>query len=379
LHSYKTISRWGIIIASLAIVSLILWNTYVFFQQFKEQERIKVEILTSAYKKLSTSKINEQLELERKILESNTNIPLILTDGKGIITSHRNLDENKLDRKDYLEKQLALMKAQNQPFVILSGSNKQYIYYRDSQLLTKLKYYPLALLLVLVLFSIIIYLFTKANKIASQNQLWTGMAKETAHQIGTPLTSLLGWIAILREDEDKKEIADEIEKDVDRLESIANRFSKIGSETPLVRQSIVETAKNSFDYLQSRSSNQIQFEFSAVSNEIFSEINPELLGWVIENLVKNSIDAMQGKGKIRLDIQQNQSSATINISDSGKGISKNLYKRIFDPGYTTKQRGWGIGLSLSKRIIEKIHHGRIYVLKSELDKGSTFCIKLPKA
>lgn len=378
MQTYKSITRWGIIIASLVIVSLILWNTYIFFQRFKEQERTKVEILASAYKKLSTSKINEQLELERKILQSNTNIPLILTDGDGIITNHRNLDERKLERKDYLENQLALMKSQNQPFIILSGQNKQYIYYKDSQLLTKLKYYPLALLLVLVLFGFIIYLYSKTNKIASQNQLWTGMAKETAHQIGTPLTSLLGWVAILREDKEKKEIADEIEKDVQRLESIANRFSKIGSEPALVRQNIVEIAKNTFDYLQSRSSNQIEFEFSAVSDEIFSEINPELLGWVIENLVKNSIDAMQGKGKIRLDIQQNHVSASINISDSGKGISKNLYKRIFDPGFTTKQRGWGIGLSLSKRIVEKFHHGKIYVLKSALEKGTTFCVKLPK-
>ena len=369
---------WAIVVASLAIVSLILWNTYIFFQQFKEQERVKVEILTAAFKKLSTSKINEQLELERKILESNTNIPLILTDGENTIIDHRNLDEKKLEKEGYLEDQLALMKAQNNPFLIQYGNSKQFIYYKDSQLLTKLKYYPLALLLVLVLFSIIIYLFTKANKIASQNQLWTGMAKETAHQIGTPLTSLLGWVAILREEDEKKEIADEIEKDVERLESIASRFSKIGSETPLVKQNIVTVAQNSIDYLKSRSSDQIQFEFTSTSDEINVNTNPELMGWVIENLVKNAIDAMQGKGKIALRIEQNHNHTTIKISDTGKGISKNLYKRIFEPGYTTKMRGWGIGLSLSKRIVEKFHHGKIYVLKSELEKGTIFCIKLPK-
>lgn len=181
MQSYKAIIRWVIIIASLVIVSLILWNTYSFFQNFKEQERIKMEILTSAYKKLSNSKLDAQLELERKILESNNNIPLILTDDEGNIISHRNFDDKSIEKEGYLEKQLALMKEQNTPFIIHSGNTKQYIYYRDSQLLTKLKYYPLALLLVLFLFSIIIFLFSKTNKIASQNQLWTGMAKETAH------------------------------------------------------------------------------------------------------------------------------------------------------------------------------------------------------
>lgn len=328
---------------------------------------------------MDNSKLDAQLELELAIIESNNNIPLIMTDDDGNITADINFDEKKKEKEGYLENQLALMKAQNQPFVIQYGKSKQFIYYKDSQLLTKLKYYPLALLLVLVLFSAIIYLFTKANKIASQNQLWTGMAKETAHQLGTPLTSLLGWVAILRDDDDTKEIADEIEKDVGRLESIANRFSKIGSDTPIVRQNIVTIAKNSFDYLQSRSSDQIQFEFKTDSDEILAETNKELFGWVVENLVKNAIDAMQGKGSILLAIEQNHNSIAINISDSGKGISKNLYKRIFEPGFTTKQRGWGIGLSLSKRIIEKFHHGKIYVLKSELEKGTTFCIKLPKA
>lgn len=379
MQSYKTVFRWVLIIASLVIVSLILWNTYSFFQQFKEQERTKMEILTSAYKRMGNSKLDAQLELELAIIESNNNIPLIMTDDEGNITASINFDKKKLAKETYLEEQLVLMKAQNAPFIIHSGSTKQYIYYRDSQLLTKLKYYPLALLLVLFLFSIIIFLFSKTNKIASQNQLWTGMAKETAHQIGTPLTSLMGWVVILREDDEKKEVANEIEKDVQRLETIANRFSKIGSKTPLKRQDIVAIAKDTIDYLQSRSSNQIQFEFTSSQDSIIAETNPELFGWVIENLVKNAIDAMQGKGKIQLDLQQNQNHISLKITDSGKGLPKKLYKRIFEPGYTSKQRGWGIGLSLSKRIIEKFHHGKIYVLKSELEKGTTFCIKLPKA
>lgn len=378
LQPYKTIIRWGIIVASLLIVSLILWNTYSFFQRFKEQERIKVELLASAYKGLNNADLNADIELERQIIESNHNIPMIVTDGEENISYYINLDSKKVDKKSYLEKQLALMKEQNPPLLIQYRDTKQYIYYKDSVLLTKLKYYPLALLLVLVLFSAVIFLFTKTNKIASQNQLWTGMAKETAHQIGTPLSSLLGWITILREDKEKTTIADEIEKDVQRLEIIADRFSKIGSETPLVLQNIVEITRKSFDYLKSRSSRQIQFKFDSEKDKIMTYTNPELFGWVIENLIKNAIDAMQGKGKIVLSIKKSQSNVEITITDTGKGLSKKIFKRIFEPGYTTKKRGWGIGLSLSKRIIEKFHHGKIYVLHSEVGKGTSFCVKLPK-
>ena len=237
----------------------------------------------------------------------------------------------------------------------------------------------MALLFILFLFSIIIFLFTKTNKVAAQNQLWTGMAKETAHQIGTPLTSLLGWVAILREEDGKSPIADEIEKDVQRLEIIANRFSKIGSETPLVLQNIVSLTEKSIAYLKSRSSQQIQYKFHSSSDEIWVQTNPELFGWVIENLVKNALDATRGKGKIDINIDQKENNVVLTIKDTGKGIPKKLFQRIFEPGYTTKKRGWGIGLSLSKRIVEKFHGGKIYVSESELGKGTTFCVRLPKA
>ncbi len=383
-QNIKNTIRWGIIIASLTIVSLILWNTYQFFQRFKEEERIKMEILASAYKSINSDLNAKVSALELQIIESNNSIPMIVTDEQGVITSNVNLDENKKARnKNYLQEQLTIMKAQNKPLlvqtVLPNAVRKDYIYYKDSKILTNLKYYPLALLFILFLFSIIIFLFTKTNKIAAQNQLWTGMAKETAHQIGTPLTSLLGWIAILREDKGKSLIADEIEKDVERLEIIANRFSKIGSETPLVTQNIVSITKKSIAYLKSRSSQQIQYTFQSSSDEIKVQTNPELFGWVIENLVKNALDATQGKGKIDIDIRQSGSSIVLKITDSGKGIPNKLFKRIFEPGYTTKKRGWGIGLSLSKRIIEKFHGGKIYVLESELGKGTTFCIKLPIA
>jgi signal transduction histidine kinase len=271
------------------------------------------------------------------------------------------------------------MRAQNKPIEIYIGGLKLFIYYKDSKTLTNLKYYPLGLVLILVLFSIVIFLFTKTNKIASQNQLWTGMARETAHQIGTPLTSLLGWIAILKEDKDQVYIADEIEKDVKRLEIIADRFSKIGSKTPLKLENIVFITKRSFDYLESRSSKKISFKFKSDSQIMNAQANAELFSWVIENLVKNAIDTMQGKGEIKLSISKNQNNIEINIIDTGKGIPKKLFKQVFEPGFTTKKRGWGIGLTLSKRIIEKFHHGKIFVKESEIGKGTTFCIKIPKA
>jgi LytS/YehU family sensor histidine kinase len=381
-QNYKNTIRWGIIIATIFIVSLILWNTYIFFQQYKDEERIKVEIIAASLQRLNDPDLDADFSLETQVINSNHSIPMILINAKtGIIESTINFGLDKENDSIYLQKQLALMKAQNQPLVVQNpkSTKKLFIYYSDSEILTSLKYYPLGLLLILVFFSIVIFLFSTSNRIASQNKLWTGMAKETAHQIGTPLTSLLGWVAILREDETTVDIADEIEKDVQRLEVIANRFSKIGSDTPLELQNIVELIRKSFAYLKSRSSNQIVFKFKVSEDQIMVNTNSELFGWVIENLIKNAIDAMHGKGKIVLRVQDDLNYVIIKVSDTGKGIPKNMYKRIFEPGFTTKKRGWGLGLSLSKRIIEDFHQGKIYVEKSEVKKGTTFCIKLPKS
>jgi len=217
-----------------------------------------------------------------------------------------------------------------------------------------------------------------SNKIAEQNRLWTGMAKETAHQIGTPLSSLLGWIAILKAENISEKYVDEIENDVHRLNIIANRFSKIGSAPQLKKQDIVSITKKSFEYLKSRSSKQISFEFISEKSELLSNINIELFGWVIENLVRNAVDAMKGKGNVSLTISENNKSIEITITDTGKGIPKSQFKQIFKPGFTTKKRGWGLGLSLSKRIIEEYHNGKICVKKSEINKGTSIRISLQK-
>jgi hypothetical protein len=367
------------ILISFVIVSSILWNTYTFFQKFKHEERTRMEILAEAQKELSNANLDSNITLPDKIITSNNSIPLILVDDKGEIIYANNLDSIKSLNPAYLKKQLAIMKAENEPVEIsYDGKNKQFIYYKDSDLLNKLTYYPLALILILVLFLAVIYFFYSSNKAAETNKLWTGMAKETAHQIGTPLSSLLGWIAILKMEKVDETYIHEIEKDVHRLNTIANRFSKIGSTPELKKENIVDITKQAFDYLESRSSKQISFSFSTSDNEIYTKLNEELFGWVIENLIKNAIDAMLGKGELKLNIESSQKKVKITISDTGKGMPKKLFKQIFKPGFTTKKRGWGLGLSLSKRIVEDYHKGKIFVKKSELGKGTTFQILLDK-
>lgn len=378
-HKQTQIIRWTVISTSFIIVALILWNTYDFFQKFKHEERAKMEILAKAYERLNSADLNADISLEGRIISNNHNIPMIITNEKDSITDWSNLDSVKTKKPTYLKSQFHIMKNQNEPVLVSYKNTKQFIYYRDSDLLTKLKYYPIALILILFLFASVIYLFFKSNKVAEQNKLWTGMAKETAHQIGTPLSSLLGWIEILRMENTDENTVVEIEKDVHRLNTIAERFSKIGSVPELKNLNIVDATKNSFNYLEARSSKQVQFKFIAKKEEIYAQLNLQLFSWVIENLVKNAIDAMDGKGKITLQILEEQKNVIINITDTGKGISKNLQQKIFSPGFTTKKRGWGLGLSLAKRIIEDYHNGKIHVLKSEIGKGTTFTIILKKA
>ena len=368
------------VLTSLVIVSLVLWNTFIFFQKFKKEERIKIEILAAAQKELATnSDLNASVDLPLKVIESSNNIPMILVNAKGEILEIQNLDPVKSLDKNYVAKQLQIMKSQNKPIeVSYKGKNKQFVYYKDSELLDKLTYYPIALILILILFLSVIYLFYNSNKIAETNKLWTGMAKETAHQIGTPLSSLLGWIAILKMEKVDNKYVEEIEKDVSRLNTIANRFSKIGSTPELKKENIITITKTAFDYLASRSSKQISSTFWASEDVIYTNLNTELFGWVIENLLKNAIDAMSGKGSLQVKIENTQKKVKITVSDTGKGLPKKMYKQIFKPGFTTKKRGWGLGLSLSKRIVEDYHKGKIFVLKSEVGKGTTFEILLEK-
>ncbi|MEL0643981.1 HAMP domain-containing sensor histidine kinase [Olleya sp. Ti.3.14] len=386
---HRQLIRWIIIIASFAIISLILWNTYVFFQKFKAEERRKMQTWSYAQSDFLNS-FRNGLDGEVNnvttfiITDSTSTTPMILVSPKGEISSFNNLDTLGIKNVDaFLRKSQLQFEEENHPIALSYYNNKTnsdeslgMLYYGNSPLLNKLKYYPLALLLIIVLFGAVVYFFYRSSKIATQNKLWSGMAKETAHQIGTPLSSLIGWTEILKGENTNPEYIKEIEKDISRLQTITERFSKIGSLPTLNKVDIVAETKDAYDYLKTRSSRLINFDITLPEHPIYVNLNTQLYGWTIENLVKNAIDAMKGKGDLQVSITQLEQRVKITVTDTGKGISKNEFSTIFEPGYTTKKRGWGLGLSLAKRIIEDFHNGRIKVLHSEKGKGTTMQISL---
>jgi len=371
-------TRWFLLIFSLGILILILWNTYLLFQTFKHEERVKMEIWAESYKSINNADKNTNVDLPLAVLSKNTTIPIILTFDTDSISEASNLSEEATNDITLQKKLLRELKSQNTPIEIIHPSGNQYLYYGNSSLINKLKYYPLALVAILVLFGLLVYSYFRASKMSSENKLWAGMAKETAHQIGTPLSSLMGWIEIMKLEEIDENIVDEVQKDVDRLQTIADRFSKIGSEPNLELLNIVEETKKSFDYLQSRSSKQINFKFETNTDIVNLMLNPTLHSWTIENLVKNAIDAIKGKGNVEVEIRNNENTLQILVSDTGKGIPKNQFRKVFEPGFSTKKRGWGLGLSLTQRIVQKYHKGSIRVLKSEIGKGTVFSIQYKK-
>ena len=380
VSSKQYVLRWIMIAISFLIVSLILWNTYRFFQTFKEEERIKMENFSQAQIELGKIiDLNGNIsDFPLKIIQSNTTTPMIIEDSEGRFQS-KNIHQSQNNKQEYLENLSLKFRNENTPIeIIYEGKTLSTIYYGNSDLLNKLKYYPFALVLIFLLFSGIVYFYYKSSRTASQNKLWTAMAKETAHQIGTPLSSLIGWTELLKTEAVNPSYIDEIEKDIHRLETITERFSKIGSIPLLKATNIITATQESFNYLESRSSKLITFKMNAPKGEILVDLNPELYSWTIENLVKNGIDAMKGEGHIELLIQTTDAMVLIYISDTGIGLSKKLFTRVFETGYTSKKRGWGLGLSLSKRIIEEYHNGKIRVLRSESGEGTTLRISLKR-
>ncbi|VAV84307.1 Two-component system sensor histidine kinase [hydrothermal vent metagenome] len=371
--------RWIIIVASFAIISLILWNTYTFFQHFKAEERTKMQNWSYALSSLQNPLSDgSEIEVTSRIIESNTSTPMMIVDPNNEITSIRNIDTLKINNpKEYLNKLKLRFEKENTP-IPLGNKDAQFgsVYYGNSPLINKLKYYPLALVLIIVLFAAVVFFFYRSSRVATQNKLWSGMAKETAHQIGTPLSSLIGWTEILKMENVNPDHIIEIEKDIDRLQTITDRFSKIGSIPTLKNTDIITETQESYNYLKARSSKLIDFEFVSPNENIHVNLNAQLYSWTIENLVKNAIDAMKGKGQLKIEVLPKDKFVHIRVSDSGKGIPKHLFKKIFDPGFTSKKRGWGLGLSLAKRIIEDYHNGRIKVVSSEIDKGTTIQISL---
>lgn len=373
----RHILRWIIIASSFIIISLILWNTYIFFQNFKTEERIKMQNWSFAQSELLKSDPDENVDLTLKILGSNTTTPMLAIYKDGSLGTYNNIPDKIIQDTTKVNDLIERYKSENKPIDVYYDKEIYYtIYYGNSALINKLKYYPLALLLIIVLFAAVVYFFYRSSKIAAQNKLWTGMAKETAHQIGTPLSSLIGWTEILRSEEVNPSYLMEIEKDISRLQTITERFSKIGSMPVLKKMDVVKETVHSYDYLKIRSSSLINFEIEVPDHPIYIHLNEQLYSWTIENLVKNAIDAMKGKGHLKLTVSENDKEVKITVSDSGKGLPKSLFTKIFEPGFTSKKRGWGLGLSLAKRIIEDYHNGKIKVLQSEVNKGTTMQISL---
>jgi two-component system, sporulation sensor kinase D len=368
------------LLGAFIIVALILWNTNILFQNLKKEERVKMELWGMAQQELiENSTVND---LTFQVLQQTWINPMILVDEQERIIGYKNIDwDPELEDSLVIYRQLDRIKRENQPIMIryqdkLSNINQK-LYYGDSILLKKLQYYPLALLLIIFLFGAVLYFVFKTSKISEQNRLWAAMAKETAHQIGTPLTSMIGWITLLKEKE-KSEPLDEMEKDIERLQVITDRFSKVGSLPELKPADVVRETQKTLQYLEKRSSDLVVFKRQLPKKKIFLPLNTQLFSWTLENLIKNGIDAMKGKGTISLHFFERPHTISIEISDTGSGIKKEYLKKIFSPGFTSKKRGWGLGLSLAKRIITDYHKGKIGVKSSELGKGTTFEIVLKK-
>ena len=359
-----------------------LWYTNKLTRELKIEEQKKVELWAAAMQQLvDLNDPEENIAFLFQIIEGNNTVPLMLVGEAGDTISTRNLNKYKLDNKNYLERQLRLMKAEHDPIeIVISEDRSNFMYYKSSLLLTKLRYFPYVQLGVIVFFVFVAYLAFSNSRKFEQNQVWVGLTKEAAHQLGTPTSSLTGWVDIMKMKNFDQSLVKEFEKDVKRLEKITERFSRVGSKPKLVPVNIIPILFNTVEYLESRLSDQVRFKFNFKKNDdLVLSINTTLFEWVIENLLKNAIDAMRGNGFIEMNLTVLSHNIYIDIKDSGRGIQKSKFKTIFKPGYTTKDRGWGLGLSLSRRIVEDYHKGEIFVENSELNKGSCFRIVLNKS
>ncbi|MFY8020210.1 MAG: sensor histidine kinase [Bacteroidia bacterium] len=381
MRAYNQKRYWKfIIIAAAALIggiSLLYTRTLVKSLAFQEDKKIK--LWANATKQLI--KAEGDINFLLNIIEDNETIPTILVDDEGNIVTTRNLDPKREKDTSYINHTLEIMKNEHEPIKILyDEENKRYnyLYYENSKLLNELKTYPFIQLALIAFFALMSYFALSSSRKAEQNQVWVGMSKETAHQLGTPISSLREWLNIIRETEkeNQEEILQEIDYDIKRLELITERFSKIGSEPVLKAENLDLVIAKSIGYLKNRISSKVQFDINIGKPGNWAQINVPLFDWVIENLCKNAVDAMEGSGSLNIQINHDEEFVYIDISDTGKGVPRSKFKTIFKPGYTTKKRGWGLGLSLVKRIVHEYHKGQIYVRHSEPGKGTTFRIIL---
>ena len=414
MNIYSNKQRWKLVLSLLAIIISVasLFITSRLVKELKNEERKKIETWAQATKQLVSASSQGDFSLAIKVISENTNIPVILVDECDSILETRNIKfftkNDSLILNDYKKIKDEAIKNSNDSLIITKAKklqnkyrsflisslkdmrdgddkpieinfigDKQWIYYSDSELLNNLRYYPIYQLFFITIFILIGYMVFSSARKSEQNQVWAGMAKETAHQIATPLSSLMAWIELIKS-QDNNDMVFEMKKDLNRLETIADRFSKIGSKPKLERYDIVEIIDKSVKYLKSRLSENTEFLVQKIETPLFAKVNKTLLEWVIENICKNAVDAMQGKGKINISFIERKNEVEIIIKDTGKGIDRMMFNDVFKPGVTTKTRGWGLGLSLSKRIIKDYHKGKLYILESAIKEGTSFAISLPK-
>lgn len=386
IYSNRSTFKLVIILFALLIGGVSVLYTNDMVGKLAEREKKLIDLAAKGYREIAGMEFTaSQGFLFREIIAANNSIPVILTDDEGTILSYRNFDVpegmDSAASKLFFNHQLEEMRSEYQPIPIEIAGLKQYIYYKNSNLIRQLKYYPFIQLAVIGLFILMGYLAFSLSRNAEQNRVWVGLAKETAHQLGTPISSLLAWAEYLR---GKPEIAREgivveMDKDIQRLQMITARFSSIGSEQKTELIDLVEVVETAIAYLRSRISRKVEITISHqnIGGEVLAYINRPLFEWVIENICKNAVDAMSGAGKLSLEITElPEGYVQMDISDTGKGILKNQFKKVFEPGFTTKKRGWGLGLTLARRIIEQYHRGKIFVKNSEPGKGTTFRIML---
>jgi signal transduction histidine kinase len=372
--------RSGLALIAVAIVTGTIFYSNFLSKKIEIEEREKINQWVEANKFIYNAPQNVDLTLASEIQQKNTDIPIIWTNEDDSIIDSRNIDTSLIHSDpDFLKKKLKEFKSSHPP-IILELNKSPYVadkyYYGDSKLLKQVRYYPIIQLLIVALFIFITFYAMSARNKSTQNQVWAGMAKETAHQLGTPISSLQGWIEMLKEKHPDPVISKEMEKDVNRLKLISDRFGKIGSSPRLEEADIGEQVEKMMAYIKRRSTEKVNFVLDKPEEKVIAKISEPLFDWVIENLLKNALDAINGRGTITVTIKNLPSKVMLDINDSGRGISKQNISKVFKPGFTTKKRGWGLGLSLAKRIIEKYHKGQLFIKSSEINKGTTFRIVL---
>ena len=382
-YKYKIRLKYILLIVAVIIGVSSLLYTNRLVKELKLEEKKKVELWAEATQQLIELDLNDtvtNINFLVKVIENNSTVPVILMNEKGDTTTTRNLRSKRLKNPKYLARQVEIMKKEHDPIeIVLGNDEKNYIYYKDSLILTKLAYFPYVQLGVIILFILVAYLAFSSSRKFEQNQVWVGLTKETAHQLGTPTSSLMGWVNVLKMKNVDPQLVNDFEQDVVRLEKITERFSKVGSKPILTSTNVIPVIINGINYIKSRSSSKIRFNIGfSEADDIKIPLNIPLFEWVIENLSKNAIDAMKGEGTFEIKLTDNTQVIFIDFIDTGKGLHKSMFKTIFKPGFTSKERGWGLGLSLSKRIIEMYHDGKIFVLNSEVNKGTAIRIVMKK-